>query len=350
MQSIADELGVTKMTVSNAFGHPDRVSPALRERILATAEQLGYAVPDASARALARGRTGTIGVLLTESPAAAFADHAALGLVAGIARALAARALSLVLLADRPAGEFLPARDVAMDGAVVYACSEDDQAVEWLRKRRLPIVTVDQPPTAAVDAVNVDDRGGAAAAAVHLAELGHRRIGAVLPWVDAPAGVSPSDPADLAPGTQLQRWSGWCDALAPYGTAPLVMGLPYELDRRTASELASRLLQTEPRPTAVLCFSDAIAAAVCDVAADLGLAVPEDLSVVGFDDGPVAEASRPALTTVRQDLDAKGAAAVELLFAALDAAAGAPRHAEHVVVPTELVVRESTGPVPPSAR
>lgn len=353
MQTIADRVGVTKMTVSNVFSHPDRVEESLRDRILLAADQLGYGGPDASARALARGRTGTVGVMLTDQPASAFEDEVALGLVAGIARALSQRSLSLVLLANQSTAEFVPARDVAMDAVITYACTRDGDGLRWLLKRRLPVVTLDDydlGPTAGVDAVNVDDRGGARAAAEHLGALGHRRIAGLLPWVDAPRGVATREPASLAPAKQGERWIGWCEGLAPWGVVPTVFGRAVELDRSGAARLAYALFDGPVRPTAVLCWSDEAAAGVLDAAAEWGLGVPADVSVVGFDDSPMAAVTVPPLTTVRQDLTRKAEAAVDLLYQALDEGVQvASRKPRRVVLPTELVLRASTGPAPVTA-
>jgi DNA-binding LacI/PurR family transcriptional regulator len=341
LQTVADLVGVTKMTVSNAFARPDRVSPALRERVLAAAAELGYTGPDPKARALAGGRTGTVGVLLTDHPAAAFDDEVSLALIAGVARGLAARSLSLVLLADRPGSDFVPARDVAMDGAIVYACSERSEGLGHLLARRLPVVGVDQFEAPALDLVNVDDRGGARAVADHVGALGHRRVAGIVPWVDAAAGVAVADPGDRASPKQRERWAGWCEGLAGHGVVPTVWGRTHELYRAEAAEIAAAMLRADDRPTAVLCFSDVIAAGVLDAAAEAGLSVPGDLSVAGFDDSPRAD--ELGLTTVRQDLAGKGARAVAFLLEALDGARGEPRH---VVLPTELVVRATTGPAP----
>jgi DNA-binding LacI/PurR family transcriptional regulator len=341
LQTVADRVGVTKMTVSNAFARPDRVSPALRERVLAAAAELGYTGPDPKARALAGGRTGTVGVLLTDQPATALDDEVSLKLIAGVARGLAARSLSLVLLADRPGSDFLPARDVAMDGAVVYACSERSEGLDHLLARRLPTVGVDQFEAPELDLVNIDDRGGARTAAEHVGALGHRRVAGLISWVDARHGVAVADPGRLATPKQRARWAGWCDGLAEHDVRPTVWGRPYELHRDEAAEIAREMLGSDDRPTAVLCFSDVIAAGVLDAAAELGLSVPDDLSVAGFDDSSLAAGA--GLTTVRQDLDGKGARAVEFLLARLDGAQHEPRH---VVLPCELVVRATTGPAP----
>jgi DNA-binding LacI/PurR family transcriptional regulator len=105
------------------------------------------------------------------------------------------------------------------------------------------------------------------------------------------------------------------------------------------------LLRLEPRPTGVLCFSDVMALSVTRVARSLGLVVPRDLSVVGFDDGPAAHWSEPPLTTVRQDIDEKGRLAAEALTRAIEQArSGTDDRARAITLPAELVVRESTAP------
>jgi DNA-binding LacI/PurR family transcriptional regulator len=159
------------------------------------------------------------------------------------------------------------------------------------------------------------------------------------------------DPFDLPLGhTPRERLLGWTDALAPAGVVPTVVTTPvYEHE---AFVRAGRLLlDRDDRPTGVLCFSDAVAAAVVQAAGDLGLQVPRDLSVVGFDDTPLARRVRPALTTVHQDSAEKGRVATAALTAeiARHAEGGTGGPARHVVLPAELVVRDSTAAVPDGA-
>ena len=137
---------------------------------------------------------------------------------------------------------------------------------------------------------------------------------------------------------------GWREELDAAGAETIGIGVPIggpEHHYRAGRELLDR----PHRPTAVLCFSDVMATDVVRAAEDLGLRVPEDLSVVGFDDSPVALQMRPTLTTVRQDFSEKGRLAATLLIEAL-AQASAPARARHRLLPTELVVRESTAPPP----
>jgi DNA-binding LacI/PurR family transcriptional regulator len=137
---------------------------------------------------------------------------------------------------------------------------------------------------------------------------------------------------------------GWLGALEAAGIIPVVVRASANED--DAAEDAARLLLDRPDPpTGVLCFSDVLALGAIRASAQLGLEVPGDVSVVGFDDNPLARRSRPTITTVRQDIAGKGrTAAAELLAAIEDARAGTRTTPRHAVLPTELVVRQSTGP------
>jgi DNA-binding LacI/PurR family transcriptional regulator len=340
LQTIADRVGVSRMTVSNAFSRPDQLSTELRERILAAATALGYAGPDPTARALVRGTSGAVGILLTDSLSYAFTDEVATGFLSAVVEELAPTGLAFTLISSTEQGEVIPARDVAIDGALVYSCRTHSEAREWLVRRQLPLVFVDQDPVAGVSCVNVDDRGGARAAAQHLLDLGHRRIGIVDL---APETAWPTDDdVTEVPHPTRQRRRGWADALEPAGVTPIVVEAPThsEIDAEAA---ARELLDRADRPTGVLCYSDVLALGVVRAARELGLDVPGDVSVVGFDDSPVAHRHEPQLTTVHQDVHAKGHAAAAALTAAIDAAnAGLDATAAHVLLPTELIVRDST--------
>ncbi|MFT4216958.1 MAG: LacI family DNA-binding transcriptional regulator [Micropruina sp.] len=313
LQSIADRVGVSRMTVSNAFSRPDQLSADLRERILATAAELGYHGPDPAARSLATGTTGVIGVLWTQPLRLALSDAVTARFLGAVADELSADALALTMLPPT-----VPAHDVAMDGAIAYSCDLDAPSVEWLRRRGVPVVGVDMAWDDGVR-VTIDDRGGARQAAAHVASLGHTRVAILSP----PGG---------------ERMAGWIEGLA--GIKPVISFVQVFGDNRASiAELLRR-----HRPTALLCFSDLVAADALAAAGELGLRVPEDLSVVGFDDHPVA--SVLGLTTIAQDPDAKGRAAAQAIQQTLahraDPAVTAPRDVE---LPVRLVVRGSTGVV-----
>jgi DNA-binding LacI/PurR family transcriptional regulator len=353
LQTIADRLGVSRMTVSNAFSRPDQLSDDLRERILATAEELGYAGPHPAARALAKGSTGAVGVLLTDSLEYAFADEVATGFLGALVAGLAPTGLALTLLTTAGRDEddnriersdVVPARDVAIDGALLYSCEVESEARTWLIRRKLPLVFVDQDPMPGISSVNIDDRGGARAAAQHVVDLGHRRV-AIMDLRD-----------DRLPGRsgrrghpQEQRMRGWLEGLDDAGVRPQVVPTFTNSDEES-SQVARALLAAEDRPTAVLCFSDVVALGVLQAARSLGLSVPDELSVVGFDDSPAARRSGLPLTTVHQDIAAKGQLGAEALIAAMEQArSGAMARVRHRMLPTELVVRQTTARPPLAA-
>lgn len=339
LKTVAERVGVSPMTVSNAYSRPDQLSAALREKILAVAAELGYAGPDPAARALARGgATGTVGILLSDSVRTALSDDFSVAFLTAVTEELARGGLALTLLPPDGDGPAVPTRDVAMDGAIVYSCTLGNDGLGWLRKRNLPLVHVDQPPNDADTSVNVEDRGGARLAAQHLVDLGHRRIGIVTVGNDGP---------EEREGSALERWRGWHDALDPAGITAVVASGPTSVEADGALAMSS-LLAAAVRPTAVLCFSDVMAAGAIRVAREAGLQVPRDLSVVGFDDSSVALRTRPPLTTVRQDPEEKArTAAAALVDAVAHRQAGTEPEIRHVVLPTRLVVRESTAAPPP---
>ncbi|MEV6299719.1 LacI family DNA-binding transcriptional regulator [Actinoplanes sp. NPDC051861] len=346
LQTIADRVGVSRMTVSNAFSRPDQLSPALRERILAAAQDLGYVGPDPTARALARGTSGAVGILLTDSLRYAFTDLVAGRFLAAIAEELAPTGLAITLLTSSGSDLLVPARDVAIDGALVYSCDPTSPAVSWLRRRRLPMVFVDQETSDDVPSVNIADRDGARAAAQHLIDLGHRRIAIATAGQQGDYGFVASPESQPEGHASRERRLGWFDALNPAGIKPVVIRHPLEQTEDVRRDARS-LLSVTDRPTAILCFSDATAVGVLLAADDLGLKVPADLSVVGFDDGPLATRLQPALTTVRQDVEEKGhVAAATLTEAIRRARTGETGPVPHVRLPATLVVRGSTGPAP----
>lgn len=335
------------MTVSNAFSRPDQLSAELRDRILAVADELGYVGPDPAARALAKGAAGSVGLVLSDTLRSALTDEVAVAFLAAIADELTPTGLALTLLTTAEKGDFVPARDVAIDGALVYLCQPESPAVAWLRRRRLPMVFVDQAPAAGIPSINVADRDGAAAAARHLVELGHRRIAIVTYGLAGQYGVFTELPRTELANTERERLLGWYEPLRAAGITPVLIRLPHSDSYEHGRQAAEHVLAQDPRPTGVLCFSDAIARGVLARFHEAGLRVPDDISIVGFDDSPLASQTRPTLTTVRQDVSAKGRAAASALLAAIERAKSEKDgRVRHLVLPTELIVRGSTGPAP----
>ena len=341
LATVAAHVGVSRMTVSNAFNRPDQLSPALRERVLETARQLGYQGPNPVARTLARGRTGSLGVVFDYSLTDALTDPAAAGVLLGVARECEARSLGLTLVPMLAGGgDETHVRTALVDGFVLYSVTRHDARLRAVQERGLPYVLVDHEPTEGAPRVNIDDRGGARAMVDHVVGLGHRRIGFAFGWSNPFATLAAAQ-ANPIYFVGAERMAGWRDGLEAAGLgaeAPIGSGPAHGLEAGRVA--AHRLLDLPEPPTAILAFSDLLALGAIAAAAERGLDVPGQLSVIGFDDVAAAATATPPLTTVRQAHDEKGAAAVRLL---LD-----PDHDDdQLVLPAELVVRSTTAPPPP---
>ncbi len=349
MAGVAEELGVSAMTVSNAYSRPDQLSGGLRARIFEAAERLGYAGPDPVARSLRRQRTNLAGVLYSNRLSYAFDDAAQVLFLKGVAAATEEAGMGLLLVPGSVGASdeerAAAVMDAAVDGFVVYSVSDDEPLIRAALRRRLPTVIADQPFVEGVPNVSIDDEAAARETAGHLIRLGHRRFGVVASAISKDPPFGPAGPRRQASATfRISR-----ARLAGYRTALEAAGLSWEdvpvqecwssgkaLGRRSAEALLAR----EPRPTALLAFSDQLAIGAMEAARGRGLSVPGDLSVVGFDDVPEAETATPPLTTVRQDHAEKGRLAGEMLVAQLRG----EELPEPVLLPTRLVARDSTAP------
>jgi DNA-binding LacI/PurR family transcriptional regulator len=339
LQTVAAAVGVSRATVSNAYNRPDQLSPALRERILEAARRLGYAGPDPAARGLRLGQAGTIGVLVGAPLTYAFRDPATGLFLEGIARA-GERAGTAMLLIPSPPGKDPTAaiRGAVVDAFCLNCVPAGDPAFATVLERRLPTVVVEGAAHEGVARVDIDQRGGARAAAEHLVALGHRRFGVVVARLGHDRRTGPVDAARLAQAVQPvsgQRLLGYRDALSDWDAVPVYEAGSHDFAAGVAAGAA--LLSARPDLTAILADSDLLAIGAMRAVAEAGRRVPEDVSVAGFDDSPIAAQARPPLTTVHQPLAEKGEAAYGLLQEML--AGGPPRE---VHLPVELVVRGST--------
>ncbi|MEV4600762.1 LacI family DNA-binding transcriptional regulator [Amycolatopsis sp. NPDC049253] len=345
LDDVAEAVGVSRATVSNAYNRPDQLSAQLREQVLRAAKELGYPGPNPTARSLATSRTGAIAFLLDASLSAAFSDPALSITLDALAKAVEPTGHALLLL---PGGEVHggpPAERVLAaqaDIAVAYSLADGSPALAAVRDRGLPLVVIDQPLLPGTARVGCDDRGGAALAAQHLLELGHRRfaiLSAPRLSPDGPSGLE-SARASSFHGTR-ERLAGYLSTLSAAGVTDVAVSEAPWLSADTARASAAELLTGTPRPTALLCMSDQLALAAVAAARQLGLRVPDDVSVVGFDDTPQAAWAEPPLTTVRQDLAGKGRTAGELILHLMSGGNPPPP----VVLPVSLIRRNSTAAV-----
>lgn len=321
---VAERAGVNPSTVSRALNQPGRVSAATEARIRAVAEELNFQV-NPMARSLPTGRRGTIALVVSD-----ITNPVVFGMLRGAERAAAEAGYTLIFAESQESGDREAATveriAPAADGVVLANTRLEGDVIRTLAGRT-PIVMINGAAEGVLS-VAPDVVPGIGQLVDHLAGLGHRSVA----FVSGPASSWAS----------ARRWEALMAAAVSAGlhiveigpTAPTVDGGAAAFARVAASGV-----------TAAVCFNDLVAIGLVKAAYENGVSVPIDLSVAGFDDIFVSELLVPALTTVRVDLDEAGARAVRMLLAEVGVVEGSP---EGDRLPTELVVRDSTGRVPVS--
>lgn len=324
--------GVSKSSVSLALNGRTGVSEATRLRIVAIADELGWR-PSARGKALSESRALAIGLILARDAAHLAADPFFPQLLSGIESELSGSGYVLVLSVVSDERTELAtytrlARDGRIDGVLLTDARSDDPRYALAAELGLEAVVIGHPdPASGMPAVTSDQRTAVARAVGKLVALGHRRIAHI------------SGPASLV--HSAERFAAWRDALLAAGLAP---GGYVESDFTYdggAAATRTLLAETDP-PTAILYSNDLMAIGGLGVARELGVRVPEDLSIIGFDDIPSAGHVHPSLTTIRQDFVHAGVAATRRLLERLE---GRPITPVHLPDP-QLIVRASIGPAP----
>lgn len=333
IEKVAERAGVSVATVSRALRGLPNVSPKTRDRVVSVAAMLNYR-PDPNAARLAAGRTRTIAVGVVAIPIWYTGQ-----VVSGIEAVLTSRGydLTLLLIADdrvraRAFGDVGGGVSKRADGAIIVDLVPTGADRALLEEHRVPWVMVGAD-CATIDSVVIDNAEGAMLATRHLLELGHRSIGLI-------SGGPAAFPASSPP----QRRAGFLRALSQSGVRfdPKAERVG-DFSALGGYEAMQTLLDLDERPTAVFAMSDEMAMGAIKACVDAGLSVPEDISVVGFDD--VDWAFTMGLTTVRQDATELGAIAARLMIERLAGTPSGPDCERRLVtVPTELVVRTSTAP------
>jgi DNA-binding LacI/PurR family transcriptional regulator len=322
IREVATATGLSPAAVSYAL-RGMQTSEETQARVRRAAAELGYEV-DPIARALASGRTGTVGLLC-----GSLSDLWQQQLGVEIGGALLARG-NYVLLVDAagdPERELPLARqlrDQRVDGLIVQPL--DPAAQGWSElAESLPVVSIGDalPGRRTAGEVVFDNRCGVTLALEHLHSLGHSRVGVLTPTQPS----TPDRPADIYVAAEAER----------LGLHVSIISSPQALTAATA--VAREVLAKTDRPTALFCFSDSIAYGCYAAARELGLCIPDDVSISGYDDHPMSGLLTPPLTTVDWDIDGIVRTAVRLIMAAI---AGKPRR-RRIVQPPQLRVRGSTG-------
>lgn len=349
LASIAEELGISRTTVSNAYNRPDQLSEDLRSKIFATANRIGYTGPDPVARSLRTRRAGAIGVLLTEELTYAFEDQASLEFVSGVSVACSEMNASMLLI---PAGVDAEAprehaaqliNQASVDGFIVYSVAADDPYLEAVMNRGIPTVICDQPAGLHnAHFVGIDDREAIKPAVQEVVRAGHTQIGVLCIRLDREPNDGPVDAKRLeqaAMDVQRSRVSGVLDVISDAELNPAQVPIIERFinNSETAYSAAEELLSSHPELTAVVCTTDSMAVGALEYANTAGLRVPEDLSITGFDGIPAAVGQ--GITTVRQPSREKGRRSGECLATII-----ADEHEPHSqLLNTELLLGTSVG-------
>ncbi|KAA6210460.1 LacI family DNA-binding transcriptional regulator [Streptomyces filamentosus] len=331
LEDVAREAGVSRATVSRVVNGVRNVAPGIQEAVREAIARTGYA-PNQAARSLVTRRTGAVALVLSATggsfTARLFSDPFFGRVVDGVLPVLRERAVQPVLLVSESEPARLQLVDYlrrgGADGALVVPLDEDDPLPGMLVAAGLPTVLFGRPrPGVRCGWVDLDNAAGARLAAEHLWAAGRRRPAVVAAPESAPAA--------------RERLDGFTAALAARGA----VAVPVERGRYTEEsgrEAMARLWGRDPGIDAVFAANDLMARGACRFLAERGVAVPEAVAVVGFDDSTAARDAAPPLTTVRQPVEEMASAMARLLLARLDA--GTPRTGSRLFEPV-LVVRES---------
>lgn len=329
---VAREAGVSKAAVSFAFNNPERLRPETADRIKQVALALGYR-PHPVARMLTARSTATIGILSPQALVQVFGNPFFPLFAEGVASVTEERGFGLLFISPLHGSLERALARATVDGVIVIGLHQHHPEVEAIRRAGLPTVLVDAPAWSEHGAIEVDDTTGAFAAAQHLLELGHRDLLVLT--------MAPSESQDDAGSVMARRLDGYRRAFEEHGVrlGPDSVRVA-EATFAGGEQAFLRAWEDGLRPTGVLSMSDAAAAGVLQAARLLGIGVPRDLSVVGFDDLPLTRFTDPPLTTVHQPVRRKGEEAAQMLLAALEREPGTA--VEHRTLETRLVVRSST--------
>jgi LacI family transcriptional regulator len=329
LEEIAKLSGVSRSTVSRVVNDDPNVRPETRQRVLEVIHQVNYK-PHALASGLAGGHTRVISLVIPEGVTRLFSDPYFPILIQGVSIACNSHDYSVMLWLAEP--EYARrtidriAQNKLTDGTIVASMLNNDPLVEALTHEEAPFILVGRNPGLnQVSYVDVDNQSGTRLAISHLLRIGYRRIATI------------SGPLNMIAG--IDRLEGYKQALGQWGVSidPDLI-IEGDFSEEGGNIAMQRLIPRQPE--AVFAASDSMAIGAMRAMREHGLRVPQDIAIVGFDDIPVAAHTDPALTTVRQPIQKTGMAAAETLIDMIEYPQNQPRR---VILPTELVIRESCG-------
>lgn len=324
IHDVARKSGLSVVTVSRVLNHSPSVRQSNRDRVLRAMQELDYR-PNASARSLARGKTGIIGLMLTT-----LNDSFLDAVVKEIGERLAERgyflALSISAGDDESFHRSLFQED-RVDGVLLLSPIREDEYVLELKKSQIPFVILDnQQPDSSVNAVTVDNFKGGYEATKHLIDLGHRDIAHI------------SGPDFFLSSRERER--GYLSALAEAGLQPYCVERG-DFDISSGYRIARGWIEAGKLPGALFASDDYIALGAMNAFQQAGIRIPQQISIIGFDDQNIASEFRPKLTTMRQPAERIGRTGIDLLLKAINRTA---KRSVTVQLDPELIIRDSTSP------
>lgn len=338
LKTVAKTLNVSTATISNAFSRPDQLSKSLRNRILAECAEIGYHGPNLTARSLRKGESGVLGVLLSDPLSYYFSDPVANQFLSGIAETIEKYQKQLLLLSGADSGKHNSGIESLPDCFIVYGSQENNPLYKRVVQSGKPIVTVDfDAPEFA--SINIDNQAAAYEVAnfvlTNRVEPDAAILGLRLIHSERVCRITEDELYGESESVSRRRLNGYLQA-AKENQVTISPEKIWHVPHNTfalAKQAAKEVLSTSPRPNTILCMSDVIASAVLNVAAEMQISIPKDVSVVGFDDIPEANRTSPRLTTVCQKSKEKGEQAVLMLVKG--------EKLSKMQMPTKLIVRDS---------
>ncbi|HWR11833.1 MAG TPA: LacI family DNA-binding transcriptional regulator [Rectinemataceae bacterium] len=336
IKDIAERAGVSKTTVSFALNNPKRISKETYEKIMAIVGELGY-FPSPVARTLTTKRLGALGLLLPQPISEVMNNPHLCDVISGIGEECDKREISLIMLPPVRGKIIEAARRAFVDAIVTIGVGPEHEVIDFLSARRVPFVTIDSEETGTTTNVGIEHERAAYDLMSYILSLDPARIAVLCLKPDAKNHTERSRSVVLE-----KRLAGFARALQE-------MGLSIGSDRARLIEaegsieggrVAGRILLDAPdRPDAIVAMADIVALGIYSAAAELGIHIPDQLSIAGFDDITFSRYARPPLTTVHQPAREKGQKAASLALDILNG--GKPAH---FTFPYTLEIRGSTKP------
>ncbi len=337
IKDVAKRAGVSTATVSYVINNTNRVGPDTKERVLDAVAHLGYQ-PNAMAQGLVMRKTRTLGLIIPHTAEFVFSDPYFPAMLKGVGGVASSRGYFLLLSLPQSGQDFTTTcsnllTQQRVDGVVLVCTPREAKAVSNFPGMQVPVVLLGDSYTNDIPSVDIDNEAGSYKAAQHVVSLGHRYIGYIA--------------GDMRYDYSVARYRGFQRALVERGLEPAGVHMG-DFTKPSGIAGARQLLQQNPAITAIVCANDLMALGAAELLQEMGVNVPEQVSLVGFDDIPMAASAVVPLTTVRQPVVELGRQAAELLLEVIEHSDIA-NHKR--VLTTELVVRSSSrAPLPDDSR